>query len=233
MLSRELLVCFNLGIQHRHCHFSSQLPLSTIGPVLHISHWQLWAFQCPRVLSSTAYHDKLREELDQMIRDNVIAQQPCPLVCTHCNHTEKGQRWHQICVDLYKLYKYIKHERYLSPSPHEAVADITSSDATYFTTIDALSGYWEVPLAPWMPFTNYIYHTLWPVYVLPQSSAKFMTFKNKQIFMNFDSPCMAYVTTVMLSPILHCVHYHICKLPTRLQFAMNRLAIIWDVWSNM
>ena len=35
-----------------------------------------------------------------------------------------------------------------SLSPHEAVSDITSSDATYFTTIDALSGYWQVPLAP-------------------------------------------------------------------------------------
>ena len=45
--------------------------------------------------------------------------------------------------------------------------------------------------------------------VLPR--AKSMAF-NKQIFMNFDSPCMASVTTTMLSPILHCVRYHIFKL---------------------
>ena len=44
--------------------------------------------------------------------------------------------------------------------------------------------------------------------VLPR--AKSMAF-NKQIFMNFDSPCMASVTTTMLSPILHCVRYHIIK----------------------
>ena len=39
---------------------------------------------------------------------------------------------------------------------------------------------------------------------------------NKQIFMNFDAPCMASVTTAMLSPILHCVRYHIFILQKKL-----------------
>ena len=97
-----------------------------------------------------AYRDKLREKLDQMVRDNVIApvttptEWCAPIVVT----PKKDSDDIRLCVDLSKLNKYIKRERYLSPSPYEAVADITSNDATYFTTIDALSGYWQVPLAP-------------------------------------------------------------------------------------
>ena len=96
-----------------------------------------------------AYRDKLWEKLDQMVRDNVIAPVTTPTEwCVPVVVTpEKDSDDIRLCVDLSSLNKYIKRERYLSPSPHEAVADITSSDATYFTTIDALSRYWQVPLA--------------------------------------------------------------------------------------
>ena len=106
-----------------------------------------------------AYRDKLREKLDQMVRDNVIApvttptEWCAPIVVT----PKKDSDDIRLCVDLSKLNKYIKRERYLSPSPHEAVADITSSNATYFTTIDTLSGYWQVPFAPeWQELTTFI-----------------------------------------------------------------------------
>ena len=49
----------------------------------------------------------------------------------------------RICVDLSKLNKYIIHERFQSPTPQDVVADMTCSNATYFTEIDALNGYWQ------------------------------------------------------------------------------------------
>ena len=52
-----------------------------------------------------------------------------------------------LCVDLSKLNTYVKRERYQSPTPREAVADIAAIQAKYFTTCDALSGYHQCPLA--------------------------------------------------------------------------------------
>ena len=50
-------------------------------------------------------------------------------------------------MDLSKLNKFVKRERYQSPTPHEAVADIAASQAEYFIKFDALSGYWQCPLS--------------------------------------------------------------------------------------
>ena len=92
-----------------------------------------------------AYRDKLQGKLDNVIAPVTTPTEWCaPIVIT----PKKDRDDIRLCVDLSKLNKYIKRERYLSLSPHEAVADIMSSDAIYFTTIDALSGYWQVPLAP-------------------------------------------------------------------------------------
>ncbi len=52
----------------------------------------------------------------------------------------------RMCVDLSKLNKFVRRERYPSIPPAEAVADIQESKAKYFTVFDALKGYHQCPL---------------------------------------------------------------------------------------
>ena len=52
-----------------------------------------------------------------------------------------------MCVDLSKLNRFVLRERYQSPTPAEAVANITASEAKYFTVMDATKGYHQCPLA--------------------------------------------------------------------------------------
>ena len=49
-------------------------------------------------------------------------------------------------MDLFKLSKFIRRERYPSITPAEAVADIAQAKAKYFTLFDALKGYNQCPL---------------------------------------------------------------------------------------
>ena len=51
-----------------------------------------------------------------------------------------------MCVDLSRLNRYVKRERYQSPTPAEAVADIAAENAKVFTKLDALKGYHQCPL---------------------------------------------------------------------------------------
>ena len=97
-----------------------------------------------------AYRDKVQVELERMVREDIIAPVTEPTVwCAPIVVApKKGSDEIRICVDLTKLNKYVKRERYQSPTPREAVADIAASQAKYFTTLDALSGYHQCPLAP-------------------------------------------------------------------------------------
>ena len=51
-----------------------------------------------------------------------------------------------MCVDLSKLNHYVRWERYQSPTPAEAVTDMATEDAKFFTVIDAMKGYHQCPL---------------------------------------------------------------------------------------
>ena len=51
-----------------------------------------------------------------------------------------------MCVDLSHLNYYVKRERYQSPTPAQAVADIATSNAKFFTVLDAVKGYHQCPL---------------------------------------------------------------------------------------
>ena len=48
-----------------------------------------------------------------------------------------------MCVDLSNLNRFVIRERYQSPTPAEAVADIAASEAKM---LDALKGYHQCPL---------------------------------------------------------------------------------------
>jgi len=51
-----------------------------------------------------------------------------------------------MCVDLSHLNHYVQRECDQSPTPAEAVADITASEAKYFTIINTAKGYHQCPL---------------------------------------------------------------------------------------
>jgi len=73
------------------------------------------------------------------------ATQRCaPIVVT----PKKGTELLRMCVDLSKLNMLVVRERYMSPTPAEAVADIAAKEAKYFTVIDADKDYHQCPLAP-------------------------------------------------------------------------------------
>ena len=49
-------------------------------------------------------------------------------------------------MDLSRLNRYVKRERYQSSTPAQAVADIAAEEAKVFTKLDALKGYHQCPL---------------------------------------------------------------------------------------
>ena len=51
-----------------------------------------------------------------------------------------------MCVDLSWLNRCVRRERYQSPTPAEAVADIAAEEAQIFTVLDAMKGYYHCPL---------------------------------------------------------------------------------------
>ena len=51
----------------------------------------------------------------------------------------------RICVDLSKLNKFVKRPTHPLASPKEVVSDIPLYQK-YFSTMDAIKGYWQVPI---------------------------------------------------------------------------------------
>ena len=51
----------------------------------------------------------------------------------------------RLCVDLQKLNKYVKRPYYPIRTPSDPVSNI-APDSQFFTTLDAVKGYWQVPL---------------------------------------------------------------------------------------
>ena len=112
-----------------------------------------------------AFREETKKELDQMVQQGVIksvgdmATDWChPMVVV-----EKPTGGIRICVDLTKLNKYVKRPIHPGPSPQEVVSDIPPRQK-YFTTMDALKGYWQIPLAEEsQPLTTFI--TPWGRYM--------------------------------------------------------------------
>ena len=91
------------------------------------------------------YRDKLKTELELLQQQNIIA----PITeatewCAHIVVTPKKNI--HMCVDLSHLNRYIQQERYMSPTPAEAITDIAAANAKYFTVLDAIKGYHQCPL---------------------------------------------------------------------------------------
>ena len=95
-----------------------------------------------------AYRDKLEAELKTLQSQGIITPvtEPtewcAPIVVTPKKDSEEIR----MCVDLSHLNKYVRRERYQTPTPAQAVADIAAENAKFFTKIDARKGYHQCPL---------------------------------------------------------------------------------------
>ena len=95
-----------------------------------------------------AYRDKLKAELDLLQSQNIIAPVTeatdwcAPIVVAPKKNSDRIR----MCVDLSHLNRYVKRERYQSPTPAEAIADISACQAKFFTVLDAMKGYHQCPL---------------------------------------------------------------------------------------
>ena len=62
-----------------------------------------------------------------------------------------------MCLDLSHLNRYVQRERYLLPSPAEAIADIAATNAKHFIVLDAMKCYHQCPLDQGsQPLTTFI-----------------------------------------------------------------------------
>ena len=92
-----------------------------------------------------AKHAQLKDTLDKLERDGIIARVDEPTDWVHnLVITEKRNGSLRICLDPRPLNKAIKRERYEIPTP----ADVQSQlgDKQIFTVIDMKDGYWHVKL---------------------------------------------------------------------------------------
>ena len=120
------------------------------GEKFHISltdNAQPFCVNTPRAVPF-AYRDKLKAELDLLQSQGVISPvtEPtewcAPIVVT----PKKDSEDIRMCVDLSRLNKYVRRERYQSSTPAQAVADIAADNAKIFTKLDAMKGYHQCPL---------------------------------------------------------------------------------------
>lgn len=104
-------------------------------------------------------HEKLKKELDALEEQRIICKvtdptQWCaPIVVA----PKKNSDQIRLCIDFRELNKYVMRPRYQSPTPLEVVASTNVSKAKWFTVVDALKGYHQVPLHETsMPLTTFI-----------------------------------------------------------------------------
>lgn len=108
---------------------------------------QPFCVRAPRAVPF-ALREKLQAELEHLQCQGIIAPVTtptdwcAPIVVAPKKNSDKIR----LCVDLTRLNKYVKRERYQSVTPAQAVADIATENAKVFTKLDALKGYHQCPL---------------------------------------------------------------------------------------
>ena len=94
------------------------------------------------------YREEAKKELDKMVTQGVI--KPVGDKATEwCNPmvvVRKSGGGIRICVDLSKLNKFVRRPAHPGPSPRDVVSDVPHHQK-YFSTLDAVKGYWQVPWA--------------------------------------------------------------------------------------
>ena len=106
---------------------------------------QPFALSAPRQIPF-AYRNLVKAELEKQVAAGVIESVTeatdwvHPLVVV-----PKPKGGIRLCVDLQNLNKYVKRPYYPTRTPYDAVSNITPG-SKFFTTLDAVKGYWQVPL---------------------------------------------------------------------------------------
>ena len=91
---------------------------------------------------------KVKEELERMERNGVIEKvtQPTEWCAPMVPVLKKATGKARICVDFKRLNEAVKREHYILPMTDEITAKL--SGATLFTSLDAASGFFQIPLHP-------------------------------------------------------------------------------------
>lgn len=93
-----------------------------------------------------AWREQVKTEIDDMIQKGIIKKIDEPTEWCHpLVVVQKSKGGIRICVDLTKLNKFVKRPIHPLKTPREAVSNIPLG-CKYFTTFDAKSGYWQIPL---------------------------------------------------------------------------------------
>ena len=88
---------------------------------------------------------KVKEELDRLVEDGIIKRVECPTDWVNsiaCVSKPNGNI--KLCLDPKDLNKYIKRPHHYSPRIDDVLPDLCGSK--FFSTLDAPSGYWNIPL---------------------------------------------------------------------------------------
>ncbi len=90
----------------------------------------------------------MKEELERMeasgVNERVTQPTDWCVPMVPCYQTQRTGSY--ICVDLKRLNENIKRERFMLPTTDEILAKLTG--AKVFTSLDAASGFWQIPLHP-------------------------------------------------------------------------------------
>ena len=105
------------------------------GEEFHISHRKCPTILChhPRAVPFT-YRDKLKAELDLLQSQGIITPvtEPTEWCALIVVTPKKDANEIRMCVDLSRLNRYIRRERYQSSTPAQTVADIAAENAKTF-----------------------------------------------------------------------------------------------------
>ena len=113
------------------------------------------AIYTPRTVASPM-RPRVQEELDRMESIGVISRVEEPTQwCAAMVAIPKKNGKLRICVDLKHLNEAVLREVHPLPKVDETLAQL--SDATFFSTLDANSGFWQIPLSEESrPLTTFI-----------------------------------------------------------------------------
>lgn len=91
---------------------------------------------------------KVKDELDRMVASGVITEikEPTEWCAAMVPVPKKNKKQIRICVDLKKLNKAVKREKFILPTIDDILPKL--AHAKVFSLLDAASGFWQIPLEP-------------------------------------------------------------------------------------
>ena len=106
---------------------------------------EAYSLMTPRRIP-TPLKERVKEELDRMEKAGVISPITEPTDwCAPIVPVIKPNNKIRICVDLKRLNASIRRERYILPTMDSIIPELTG--AKVFSSLDAASGFWAIPLA--------------------------------------------------------------------------------------